>query len=66
MKPIIKSGGEVRGYIKETGDRKELIAPGGKVLGYYEKKKDQTYRPGAGGLVGFGDQTKSLLDEDED
>lgn len=66
MKPIIKSGGQVRGYIKEVGDRKELIAPGGKVLGYYDKEKDQTIRPGAGGLVGFGDQTMTLLEDDED
>ncbi len=64
MKAIVRSGGQVVAYEKTVGNRKELIAPGGKVLGYYDKKKDQTIRPGAGGLVGFGDQTMSLLDGD--
>ncbi len=65
MKPIVRSDDQVVAYEKGIGDRKELIAPGGKVLGYYDQKKDQTYRPGAGGLVGRGDQTMSLL-KDED
>jgi hypothetical protein len=64
MDAIVRSGGRVIAYEKTVGDRKELIAPGGKVLGYYQKDKDQTVLPG-GKLFGLGDQTKSLLDQED-
>lgn len=62
MKQIIAAGGKLRGYIRETGERKELLDSGGMVLGYYDSVKDQTYLPG-GRLFGFGDQLMSLLED---
>ena len=63
MTPIIKAGGKVVGYTRECGDRIELLAPGGKLLGIYLIKQDQTIRPGAGGLVGYGNLLMTLLEE---
>ena len=60
MKMIFATGGKLRGYIQEIGDRKILLAPGGRVLGYYIRSTDITILPG-GALVGFGDQLMSLL-----
>lgn len=60
MQKIIEAGGRLKGYVKEVGNRKELLDSGGKVLGYYDYYKDQTYLPG-GRLYGFGDQLMSLL-----
>ncbi len=62
MKPILAPGGEVRGYIREIGSRKELLTAGGRVLGYYDCEKDQTYRPGAV-FFGYGDQLLALLED---
>lgn len=62
MTPITASGGKIRGYIKEVGNRKELIAPGGRVLGYYDEDKDQTILSG-GRLFGLGDQLMTLLED---
>jgi hypothetical protein len=65
MKPIIESGGKVRGYEHNIGSRTEIIRPGGQVMGYYDHEKDQTILPG-GRLFGLGDQTKRLIDEGEE
>ena len=62
MKPIIGSGGKLRGYLRETGDRIELLAPGGRVLGYYLIGADQTIKTG-GSLVGYGNLLMSLLED---
>lgn len=64
LTPIIKSGGRVVGYLRDCGDRVELLAPGGRLLGIYLKNDDMTIRPGGGGLVGFGNLLMSLLIED--
>ena len=63
MTPIIKKGGEVIGYTRESGDRIELLAPGGKLLGIFMIKQNQTIRPGGGGLVGYGNLLMSLLED---
>jgi hypothetical protein len=65
MKPIIKAGGKVVGYLRESSDRIELLAPGGKLLGIFLKGAKQTIRPGAGGLVGYGNLLMTLLSEPE-
>ncbi|MEI6782661.1 MAG: hypothetical protein WCQ21_17260 [Verrucomicrobiota bacterium] len=62
MKPIIGAGGKLRGYIKESDDRIELLAPGGRMLGIYLVSSDQTIRPG-GGLVGYGNVLLTLLED---
>ena len=62
MKPIIGAGGKLRGYIKESGDRIELLAPGGRLLGIYLASSDQTIRPG-GGFVGYGNELMTLLED---
>ena len=62
MKPILGSGGKVRGYLKETSTGQTLLAPGGRVLGYYVEEKDMTMTPG-GALVGYGNQLMVLLEE---
>jgi hypothetical protein len=62
MQTIIGPGGKLRGYIRECGDRIELLAPGGRVLGYYLASSDQTIRPG-GQLVGYGNQLMTLLED---
>lgn len=62
MNNIIGPGGKLRGYIREIGDRKELLSSGGTVLGYYDQIKNQTYYPG-GQLVGYGDQLSMLLED---
>lgn len=64
MKPLIGPGGKLRGYIRESGDRRELLAPGGQVLGIYLGDKDQTVRPGAI-FFGFGDQLMALLESND-
>lgn len=63
MKPIIGPGGKLRGYLRECGDRKELLSPGGQVRAIYLVDKDQTIRPGGGGLVAYGDVLMTLLDD---
>ena len=74
MKPIIGSGGKLRGYLREnpapmsdiaagSGDRVELLSPGGRLLGIYLSGPDQTIRPGGGGLVGYGNLLLSLLED---
>lgn len=62
MKAIIGPGAKLRGYIRECGDRVELLAPGGRILGYYLKTTKLTVRPG-GALVGFGDVLLTLLED---
>lgn len=62
MKSIIGPGGKLRGYIRESGDRTELLAPGGRILGYYLASSDQTILPG-GRLVGYGNQLMTLLED---
>ena len=62
MKPIIGPGGKIRGYIREIGDRKELLAPGGRVLGYYLIGTDQTVKSG-GKFHGYGDTLMDLLED---
>lgn len=62
MRPILGPGAKLRGYLRECGDRIELLAPGGRLLGIYLKGQNQTIRPGAGGLVGYGNLLMSLLD----
>ena len=62
MKPIIGAGGKLRGYLRECGDRVELLAPGGRMLGIYLVKLDQTIRPG-GGFVGYGNVLLTLLED---
>lgn len=63
MKPIIGRGGKLLGHLRESEDRIELLAPGGRLLGIYLKQADQTIRPGAGGLVGYGNVLMSLLED---
>jgi hypothetical protein len=60
MRTILAPGAKVRGYIKEVGDRKELIAPGGRLIAFYDEEKDQTILAG-GRLYGYGDQLADLL-----
>jgi hypothetical protein len=62
MKPIIKAGGKLVGYIRECGDRSELLSPGGKLLGIFLVKANQTVIPG-GSLVGYGNLLMSLLED---
>ena len=62
MRAILGPGNRLLGYIRECGDRKELLAPGGQVLGYYLADKDQTVRPG-NVFVGYGDLLMTLLDD---
>ena len=63
MTPIIKAGGKVVAYLRESGDQIELLAPGGKLLGIYLVEQDQTIRPGGGGLVGYGNLLLLLLED---
>lgn len=62
MKPILAPGGKCRGYLKEVGNRKELIAKGGRLIAFYDRTKDQTVLSG-GQLFGFGDQLMALLED---
>ncbi len=62
MTPIIRSGGKVAGYIRESADRIELLAPGGRILAIFLKQQNQTIRPG-GGFVGYGDLLMTLLED---
>ena len=62
MRPILGTGGKVRGYIRESGDKKELLAPGGQLLGYYNETTDQTLYPG-GRLYSYGDCLMELLED---
>lgn len=62
MKAIQRPGGQLRGYIKETGNGRQVLAPGGAVLGYYDEQQDKTYRPG-GSFYGTGDQLMDLLED---
>jgi hypothetical protein len=62
MKAIQRPGGQLRGYIKETSEGKELLAPGGRLLGYYNEQQDKTYRPG-GSFYGTSDQLMDLLED---
>lgn len=61
MTPIIKPGGRVVGYLRDCGDRIELLALGGRLHGGFLKNQNQTILAGAGGLVGYGDLLLSLL-----
>lgn len=61
MNPITSPGGTVRGYLKEAGDRTELIAPGGRLLGFYDHVKNQTIATG-GKVIGSGNQLMILLE----
>jgi hypothetical protein len=63
LKTIIGKGGKVLGYLRDCGDKIELLAPGGRLLGIYLKSADQTIRPGGGGLVGYGNLLMTLLEE---
>lgn len=63
MKPILGPGGKLRGYIRENGNRKELLAPGGRLLGFYDGEKDQTLLPG-GRFFSFSDCLTALLERD--
>jgi hypothetical protein len=60
MRAILGSGGKVRGYIRECGDRKELLAPGGQLLGYFDGEK--TLRAG-GSFYSYGDCLMELLED---
>lgn len=62
MKSILGPGGKLRGYIRESGDKTELLAPGGRVLGYYIKRDNMTIEPG-GKFVGYGNQLMLLMEE---
>jgi hypothetical protein len=62
MNTILGEGGKVRGYVKENGNGKTLLAPGGRTLGYYLEDKNMTVTPG-GTLVGWGDQLLTLLED---
>ena len=62
MRPILGPGGKVRGYIRECGDRKELLAPGGRLLGYYFFSTNQTLKPG-GSLHSYGDCLMELIED---
>jgi len=62
MRTLLGPGGKIRGYIRESGDRKELLAPGGRLLGYYLESSDQTLLPG-GRLYGYGEQLMDLLED---
>lgn len=62
MKPILGKGAKLLGYIRESGDRIELLSSGGRLLGIYLKGPNQTIRPGGSGLVGYGNLLMSLLD----
>ena len=48
MKPITKSGGEVRAIVRQVGTRKELIAKGGRLIAFYDEENDQTILSGGG------------------
>ena len=63
MKPIIGPGAKCRGYLRESGDRIELLSPEGRLLGIFLIQQNLTIRPGAGGLVGYGNQLMSLLED---
>ncbi len=62
VKPILGPGAKVRGYLRESGDRIELLSPGGRLLGIYLVMHDHTIRPG-GQFVGYGNQLLVLLEE---
>ncbi len=61
MKTLIKgAGGSTKGFVIESGDKKEIFSPEGKRLGYYLKSVDKTFTA-SGSCIGFGDQTMALL-----
>jgi len=60
MKAILGSGGKCRGYIREAGNRKELLAPGGRLLGYFDGTA--TFYPG-GRFYSYGDCLMELLED---
>jgi hypothetical protein len=62
MREIRAPGGNVRGYLKEVGDRTELIAKGGRLLGFYDHTKNQTIASG-GRVIGWGNQLMTLLED---
>ena len=62
MRTILGPGGKLRGYVRESGDRKELLSAGGRVLGYYDETNNMTYETG-GRFVGYGDQLIDLLED---
>jgi hypothetical protein len=63
MKTIIRgSSGETKGFILESNGRKDIFSPEGKRLGFYQETTNKTFTA-SGALVGFGDQTISLLDK---
>lgn len=62
MRTIQGAGGKVRGYIKESWNRKELLAPGGRLLGYYIEDQDMTLYPG-GRFYSHGDCLMELLED---
>ena len=61
-KPILGAGARLRGYLRESADRVELLSAGGRLLGIYLKLHDQTIRAG-GQFVGYGNQLMTLLEE---
>lgn len=60
MKPILGKGGRLLGYLRESGDRIELIEPGGRLLGIYIRNDNMTIRPG-GAFEGYGNVLLTLL-----
>jgi hypothetical protein len=60
-KVILGPGAKLRGYLREGGDRFELLSPGGRLLAVYLVTHNQTIRP-SGQFVGYGNLLMTLLE----
>ncbi|MHC1769472.1 MAG: hypothetical protein AB9869_35175 [Verrucomicrobiia bacterium] len=63
--PVVRSGGEVVAYVKEIGNREELIAKGGRLVAVYDEQRNQTILSG-GRLYGLGNQLLTLIDQSDE
>ena len=62
MKPILREGGKVVAYVRDTSNGQELITPGGRLLGTYNEQQDKTFKPG-NFFFGTGNQLMCLLED---